>query len=249
MRVRLRFAAAVGGCLLAANVVVAQHLPQSTDATAARVRLYLLPGTGADARLFHALDLSDYDTVNVQLPVARRHESMSAYAARVATQIDTTERFALLGVSLGGMVATELAEIVHPEQVVIVASAKTRYELPPSYRLARHVPIYRVVGGRSMRFFTKMAQPIFEPMAPAQRELFMAMLYGKDPKWVQRAVGLMVRWDRQEAPTGITHIHGSLDHTLPIKHVDADVVVESQGHMLTYSQPEVVEAVLKEVLN
>ena len=208
-------------------------------------RLYLIPGTGADERLFHALDLSDYDTINVRLPVAHRGEDLPAYAARVAAaQIDTTTPFALLGVSLGGMVATELAEQLSPAYVVIVASAKTRHELPPGYRLARRLPLYRAVGGRTMRYFTKRFQPLVEPMADAQRDLFIDMIYGKDPKFLQRAVGMMVRWERDVAPAGIVHVHGTEDHTLPYRHVAPDLVVRGEGHMLTYSRPEVVEWVL-----
>ncbi len=124
-----------------------------------RMRLYLLPGTGADHRLFHPLDLSGFDTVNVTLPVAQWGESMSHYAARVAaTQIDTTAPFALVGVSLGGMVATELAAQLQPEHVLIIASAKTREELPVGYRFARYLPLYRLVGGRTMRWFTKLVR-------------------------------------------------------------------------------------------
>lgn len=213
------------------------------------LRLYLIPGTGADERLFHQLDLTGYDTVNVELPVAKPHERLADYAARIAReQIDTTLPFAILGVSLGGMVATELAEQLSPVHVVIVASAKTRQELPPGYRLGRFLPVYRVVGGRTMRWFTKRSQPQMEPMLDAQRDLFMDMIYAKDPKFLQRAVGMMVRWDRKVAPAGITHVHGTLDHTLPFKYVCADVEVLAQGHMLTYSQPALVEQVLAKAL-
>ncbi len=213
------------------------------------LRLYLIPGTGADARLFHRLDLSAYDTVNIRLPVPTRNESLPAYAARIAAiQIDTTAPFAILGVSLGGMVATELADQINPEQVIIIASAKTCHELPPGYRLARYIPVYRVVGGRTMRWFTKLGQPFMEPMADAQRELFIEMIYAKDPKFLQRAVGMMVRWERDHAPAGITHVHGTLDRTLPYRHVAPAVTVYDEGHMLTYSCPELVEEVLAGVL-
>ena len=209
------------------------------------LRLYLLPGTGADERLFHALDLSAYDTVNVRMPVGRRGEDLPEYAARIAVeQIDTTAPFGIIGVSLGGMVATELAERLDPEFVVIVASAKTRHELPPGYRLARRVPLYRIIGGRTMRWFTKRFQPLVEPMAEEQRALFVDMIYGKDPKFLQRAVGMMVRWQRDRAPAGITHVHGTEDRTLPYRHASPDLVVRDEGHMLTYARPEVVEWVL-----
>ena len=235
-------------CVLLAGFAKAQ--PPERGTAPQKLRLYLIPGTGADQRLFDALDLSGYDTTHVRLPVGERGEDLPEYAARVARdQMDTTAPFAIVGVSLGGMVATELAEQLSPEHVVIIASAKTRHELPPGYRLARYVPLYRVVGGRTMRWFTKRFQPVVEPMATAQRELFVDMIYGKDPKFLQRAVGMMVRWDRTEAPPGITHVHGTEDRTLPYRHATPDLVVRDEGHMLTYSRPEVVEWVLRRELD
>ncbi len=211
----------------------------------APLRLYLIPGTGADERLFHALDLSSFDTVNINLPVPLKKESMHAYSLRIAhDQIDTTRPFALLGVSLGGMVATELADELNPEAVIIIASAKTGDEIPPSYHLARYLPIHYLVGGRTIRWFTKQVQPIFEPMEDEQRDLFITMLYEKDPAFLKGAVRLMVNWDRTEAPEGIIHIHGELDHTVPYKHTAPTHSVVNAGHMLTYSMPEVVEGVL-----
>jgi len=208
----------------------------------------MIPGTGADERLFHQLELSAFDTVNIHLPVPDWGESMHDYAERIAhEQVDTSQRYAFLGVSLGGMVATELAELYEPEFTLVVASAKTRNELPPGYRFARFVPIYRVVGGRTMRWFTKRVQPRFEPMEPEQRELFIDMIYAKDPRFLQRAVGLMVNWQRTDAPDGVTHVHGRLDHTLPMRYVRPDLTVRDEGHMLTYSSPEVVEAVLADL--
>ncbi|MFK8055372.1 MAG: alpha/beta hydrolase [Saprospiraceae bacterium] len=232
----------IGLCVLAkANVCAAQDLEQ--------MRLYLIPGTGADERLFHQLDLSNFDTVNIDLPTPLKKESLKQYSLRIATQqMDTTRPFAILGVSLGGMVATELADLLSPEAVVVIASAKTSDEIPPSYHLARYVPIHYLVGGKTMRWFTKQVQPRFEPMEDAQRDLFLEMLYGKDPAFLKGAVRMMVDWDRTDSPDGIIHIHGQHDHTIPYKHTLPTHSVVDAGHMLTYSMPEVVEGVLAEAV-
>jgi len=217
--------------------------------SATPIRLYLIPGTGADERLFHALDLSDFDTVNIALPVPLKKESMHEYSLRIAQdQIDTTRPFALLGVSLGGMVATELADELNPKAVIIIASAKTGDEIPSSYHLARYLPIHYLVGGKTMRWFTKKVQPTFEPMEVDQRELFIDMLYGKDPDFLKGAVRLMVDWDRKKIPQGIIHIHGEHDHTIPYKNIAPTHSVVDAGHMLTYSMPEVVEGVLEQAV-
>ena len=233
---------------IAITLSVLAQATLSLGQASAGLRLYLLPGTGADERLFHALDLSTFDTVNVALPVPLKGESMHEYAMRIAhDQIDTTRPFALLGVSLGGMVATELAAELNPEAVIIIASAKTSKEIPPGYHIARYLPIHYLVGGKTMRWFTKQLQPKFEPMGAPQRELFLDMLYGKDPAFLKGAVRMMVDWDRRQSPEGIIHLHGEYDHTLPYKHTQPTHSVVDAGHMLTYSMPEVVEEVLEEV--
>jgi len=192
--------------------------------TSEPMRLYLIPGTGADERLFHQLDLSRFDTVNIELSTPLKKESLEQYSSRIAReQMDTTRPFVILGVSLGGMVATELADLLAPEAVIIIASAKTSSEIPPSYHLARYVPVHYVVGGKTMRWFTKQVQPTFEPMENAQRDLFIDMLYGKDPAFLKGAVRMMVDWDRETAPEGIIHIHGKHDHTLPYKQTHVDL--------------------------
>lgn len=213
-----------------------------------RLVLYLIPGTGADERLFHALDLSAFDTVNIKLPIATSTEDMAGYAARIAKeQVDTTRPFAIMGVSLGGMVATELADLLNPEAVIIIASAKTRQELPAGYRLNQHIPFHKLIGGRTMRWTSKAFQPIYEPMADEQRDLFVQMISAKEPAFLNQAIRLIVEWDREDAPAGIIHIHGTKDRTLPYRCVDATHSVVGGTHMITYSQPERIEGVIAEV--
>lgn len=209
------------------------------------MRLYLIPGTGADERLFHALDLSAFDTVNIKLPIARKEEDMASYAARIAReQVDTSRPFAIIGVSLGGMVATELAELINPEAVVIIASAKTRQELPAGYRLNRYLPVHKLIGGKTMRWSTKTFQPIYEPMEKEQRALFLSMINAKEPAFLNQAVRLIVEWDRELAPAGIIHVHGTKDRTLPFRCVEATHSIAGGTHMITYSQPKQIEEIV-----
>ena len=64
--------------------------------------VYLLPGTGSDARLFDLLSLpSGYQAKHILYPIPEKNATMSGYARVVAQQIDTTQPFVLVGVSIG----------------------------------------------------------------------------------------------------------------------------------------------------
>jgi surfactin synthase thioesterase subunit len=67
---------------------------------------------------------------------------MYSYAKKLSHQIDTTQPFILIGVSLGGMLATEMTDFIQPEKTIIISSAKNKYELPHRYRFQNIVPIY-----------------------------------------------------------------------------------------------------------
>ena len=65
---------------------------------------------------------------------------MADYSRTLAQQIDTSRRFSIIGVSLGGMLAVEMSKYLQPEEVILIASAKTRDELPTKYRFFQKSP-------------------------------------------------------------------------------------------------------------
>ena len=94
--------------------------------------IYLIPGTGADGHLFERVQIEKYDTVWLEYLEPHEKEDFPSYIDRMAARIDTTERYSIIGVSLGGMIATELADRLQPEEVIVIAGAKTKSELPDS---------------------------------------------------------------------------------------------------------------------
>ena len=120
-----------------------------------RTNLYLFPGTGADFRLFKNLKVpSGYDTVHIPLPVPEKKETLTTYALRFVSQIDTTVPFVLLGVSLGGMICTELSDTLNPVRTILISSAKATTELPGRYTFQKKIRINRIVPKRMTKLGT-----------------------------------------------------------------------------------------------
>ncbi|MBK9017572.1 MAG: hypothetical protein IPM82_27960 [Saprospiraceae bacterium] len=117
----------------------------------------------------------------IQYPVPAKKATMAEYAAIVAQQIDTTKPFVLVGVSLGGMICTELAERLTPSKTVIISSAKCRRELPRHYRFQGHFPINKLFGARFLKAMSFVAQAVVEPDRNKDKATFKAMLSDKNP--------------------------------------------------------------------
>ena len=72
-------------------------------------------------------------------------ETLAQYAQRIVQRI-TAPRPMLVGLSFGGMVAVEIAKILPVEKVILISSAKTRDELPPSYRFLGKLHLHKFLA-------------------------------------------------------------------------------------------------------
>lgn len=210
---------------------------------------YLLPGQGSDARVFKNIHFdSNIDTINIHYPVPFENETMTEYALRISKQIDTTKPFVLIGVSLGGMIACELTDIIHPEKVIIISSASSSEEVPKMYTFFKTFPVYREISPNIFKYSSYFLQPLYEPDRKLEKETCVSMLHAKDPLFIKRAVHLIVSWDRTEADNqnkNIIHIHGDIDNTLPIDKVKADYIIKGGSHMMVLTKSGEVSGIIE----
>ena len=99
--------------------------------------IYFLSGLGANYSAFKYLTFpSNVQTVFIDWLAPLKNESLKSYAKRIAEKIDNTQPFILVGLSFGGMLATEVIEFVQPQKTILISSAARRQELPVYYKLA-----------------------------------------------------------------------------------------------------------------
>tara|TARA_B100000508_G_scaffold140088_1_gene140088 strand:- start:9965 stop:10672 length:708 start_codon:yes stop_codon:yes gene_type:complete len=212
--------------------------------------VYLLPGQGADCRLFADIDLDTtrYNPICLAYSTPREHENMRQFASRIAKEVDTTRSFYLIGVSLGGMIATEISHQLKPDKTIIISSAKNRKELPARYKFQKVVPIYDWIPPALLKKGALFLQPIVEPDRDKYEATFIDMLSSKPPLYFERTIALIVNWNRTETSADIIHIHGTKDHTIPIRNVVDPTVIQNGSHMMTLTKSQEISEVLSKLL-
>lgn len=212
--------------------------------------VYFLPGQGADERLFSHIELDTQFAVRyIKYSVPDANDSMHTYARKIAKQIDTTEKFILIGTSFGGMLATEMADFLSPEKVIIISSAKSQYELPNRYQFQKRHKLYKWVSPNMTKLGARILQPIVEPDRIRENATFRSMLNDKDPIYMKRSVTMIIEWERTDYNENIIHIHGENDKTVPIRNVDYDILVKNGSHMITLTEGEVLSEILNKLLS
>jgi pimeloyl-ACP methyl ester carboxylesterase len=212
--------------------------------------LFLLPGLGTDERLFVGQRAAG---LKYSVPVwiePRRRESLASYGKRMAQTIDTSEPFVLGGVSLGAMVALEMAKHVRPRAVVVIAGTRSCDALPRWMRtVARCVSslptkAYKPLVASAIGF-TLRREKITSGMYALLNDMYVAC----DARFFKWAGCAAARWRLEGEPLAPVHvIHGSDDRLFRSAHVDADMVIDGGGHMINLTHAEQVTQRIMDVL-
>ena len=212
--------------------------------------VYLFPGLGSDERLFEKIKLdSNFQILHVKYPTPKRGATMQEFAHEISKQIDTTHKYIFIGVSLGGMICCELEDYMKPEKTIIISSAKCRSELPFRYRFQKTIPLNKTIPKRMIKGGVQLLQPIVEPDRNKNKSVFKSMLKNKSPKYYKRTVNMIINWDRIKSNPSIISIHGTNDHTLPIKNINVNYKIDMGSHMMALTRGEETNGLLLEILS
>lgn len=211
--------------------------------------IYLIPGQGSDSRIFSNFDVGDeFELKNIEYFTPSKGTSMRDFALELSKQIDTTRKFIIIGVSLGGMLATEMTDFLNPYKTIIISSAKCRSELPGRYKIQRWVPVYKLFTANAIKRGSFVMQPLVEPDRSVCDETFESMLEAKDPLFLKRTIEMIMKWDRKVYSRKIVHIHGDNDNTIPARNVKFNYLVENGSHMMMLTRSAELNIIIRREL-
>jgi pimeloyl-ACP methyl ester carboxylesterase len=212
------------------------------------VRAYFISGLGADKRAFYKIKLPrGYQPVYLDWIAPLANESLPDYAKRFSQAINREEEFILIGLSFGGMLASELAKIVSPKKLIIISSVSSYKELPWYFKLAGKLGLHRIISPT----IYKQATIMNRFMGTGNKEMkaiVYSYVHNIDPAFIRWSLNVIVNWSHIERLSDVIHIHGSNDHLLPFRYVKADYKVKGGGHLMIMNRADEVNSILREVL-
>ena len=205
--------------------------------------IYLFSGLGADESVFQRLDFSNYSTTFIKWIAPLDQETIEHYATRLIEQIPTAKPI-LIGLSFGGIMAIEVAKQIDTAKVILIASAKTKKEIPFYYRIAGRIGLHKLLPARLLKSSNAVTDWFFGAKSSFDKQLLKEVLHNTDPTFLEWAIDKIVYWTNQEQPENIFHIHGAKDRILPLSFVNCDVIIKSAGHLMVLNKSEELNEVL-----
>ncbi len=210
--------------------------------------VYLIPGLGADGRVFQRLQplLNGETELLPWLPPESDDETLPHYAARMAARIPPAATGLLVGVSFGGVVGLEINRLRPGLRTVLVSSVPDADSLPPLLRLVRATGVYRLFPPQWLKLFPRAGQWYFGVKGGAEYRLFKRILRDMEPRYTRWAIARLLHWDSTQVGRSI-QILGTRDRVFPPGPTPVEYLIKGGGHFMVLSHAPEIARILNEL--
>ncbi len=212
-------------------------------------RIFFFTGLGADERAFSDLIIeTSLQQIHVSWLKPEKQESLTVYCRRLIEEYKIKNGDILIGLSFGGLVVTEINQLIKPALSILISSASTRKELPLIYRIAGRINLHYLIPKSLLNKPNRLRYYLFSLKKPAQKKLFDEIVSNADPDFVLWAIDKIVHWKNSERPENLFKIHGTSDRIMPIHKSSSDFIIKGGSHFLTWENAEEVSAIIRHLM-
>ena len=212
--------------------------------------IYFLSGLGADSRAFKNLIFPPgIKTVFIDWLVPYKKEPMADYAKRLTASIDTSVPFVLVGLSFGGMLASEVTAFIKPYKTILISSAARRQELPFYYKWAGTLQLNKLLPEKNIHKSNILTNWLFSISSGNDKFLLEDILKSSNPAFSKWAINEIVNWKRKTAPQNVIRIHGDKDRVLPRINFKPDHLIKGGGHFMVVNKANEISRIINEAIN
>ncbi len=205
-----------------------------------------MPGLGTDEKIFEYLRLhAQLKPIPWKVPDPK--DDMASYARRLFQDFNPQEPYAFLGVSFGGMLATELHHQCNPLFTVLVSSVQCSADLPMWMSSLRNNP-----------FLWKMPDSFFKPpfnlvkkavgiKNPRHQVYFKGFYENTSAQFFKRSMKIITGWQRKSVTKdNLIQIHGDKDKLFPVENMISPNYVLKGSHFLIISGAKGISEIINQ---
>jgi pimeloyl-ACP methyl ester carboxylesterase len=205
---------------------------------------YLIPGMGADHRLFSNFKLQHGEIHYLNWIPHGKSTNLADYAKLMAERV-TTKNNVIVGSSMGGMVAVEMAKIMDPLGTVLVSAPSGRHEFPTVLKAFDSIRLHKALSPVQIMKISSLADLFMGFKTPEQRALFYDMLRGNGADFLHFSIHAVLGWKNTEPPSGeFIQILGSADKLFTQKKIDKAYIIQGSGHFTAFEKGKEVSELI-----
>ncbi|MFT5702671.1 MAG: pimeloyl-ACP methyl ester carboxylesterase [Rickettsiales bacterium] len=199
------------------------------------MKIYAISGLGADERVFDFLKL-DYELVPIKWIAPKDNEDISKYSLRLSKIIDQSEKYVILGVSFGSLIAVEMSKKLNPEMTILISFVETSKELRWIYRLVGKLKLINLIPKSLLIPPKKLIQFLFDAK---NTKLLNKILDDTDPNFAKWALRVLLNWESDYKLKNSLKINGTKDKLIPPPRItDGVKLIKDGGHFMVVDKAD-----------
>lgn len=210
-----------------------------------QLRLYTISGLGADRRVFQYLDLN-YEIIHLDWVPIKKNESIESYAWRLSQKINSTIDFGLVGLSFGGLIATEISKILQPKITILISSIETKNELRPIYRWIGKTGLMKLIPHQLFNPPRLLAYYLF---GTQHKTLLTKILDDTDLVFAKWALQELLTWKNQTKVKTVLKISGTHDKLLPPCRDKNTILIQKGEHFMIVDRAQEINQIIQGKIN
>lgn len=212
------------------------------------MKVYFISGLGADKRVFKHIRLPEgFEPVYLDWITPEKNESLQAYSLRLAEKIDSHEKFAILGLSMGGMIASEISKEYSPAVTILLSSVPCSKQLPTHFKIAYTFRLHKFLPIRLLKSAT-LIKRLFTTETAEDKQTLRQVIRDSDPRFISWALTAILQWKNDIIPQPLLQIHGTKDEILPLRFTSPTHTIENGTHMMVMGKAGELNLLLREAL-
>ncbi len=209
------------------------------------MKLYGISGLGADKRVFDSLILN-YEFIPIDWITPYKNESIKDYSKRLSSAIDTKKEFCLIGVSFGGLIATEINQILCPKITILISSAHTKSELRTIFRWFGKTKLIKLIPSFLFDPPRSIAKYLF---GAKNNKLLYNILDDTDLNFAKWAVTELINWKNITQQENVFKINGTSDKLIPPKGNTEMELVDKGEHFMIVDRANEISKIINDKIN
>ena len=209
---------------------------------------HLITGFGLDRRALECLELPVGRFRCADLIEMEKHEALPHYALRLAETIRFRPGDTVGGLSLGGMLALEIARQCEASSVLLMASCTHPQFIRPVFRAAGRVARWTPEIALHLLFRNIPAFLHLIGMHTAQGSRFVRDIMNAFPaRLIQQLPRMILDWEGCEPTVPCRALHSEHDWLIrPPLHLPNLMLIPGKNHLITVSRPNITRDFLLE---
>lgn len=207
----------------------------------------MIPGLGADKRVFEHLEISGNQMFINWIPPFT-DEKIADYSRRLVEANGIENYQVLVGVSFGGIVAGEIGRITQARQVILISSVKNPVELPPLFRMAAKLHLHTLLPYKVLNKPNPLLRFAFGPLSDDEYQVLKQIMKDTDLHFLQWAIKQIFELNPGIAISDTIHIHGTRDRIFHKRYIQNYIPVPGGGHFMIVNRAAEISSIINTLL-